>query len=449
MASRKRKTIEVDEEAVESPKLYDIAAVRIFLYENDLYRNGRYTSNKAFKDYLGEHGFEFDYVMRNTFQAFVRKLLHKGPAEILQYMLEYLVFSNVINVAYGKAYLAVTWRTQRVEVQCSYNLQTAISHYRTDFWRFLKSMIFRPSHLDTNLALSNVWGLRTTESFPGFVFRFGKLEISDDEFFSFREKVDGESLLLQNSNTVMGIPDIDHYDPDSKSFWIRECENIFDQFLELIDSTIRYIEECIADFRDNLCDENPEDAPFDKMLNELDTKLVSWKQDMYQVDLTVFSLAHEAIELCKRFHKLALVAVIDTKADTSTPLTPGVSTPASVEKRIPDFEMCYLSVKHFRILSDSVVNLRSSHVWLFFAYGRSPDSPEWVLNPCGHWNRTHESIDDFIKSETAELWMQRVKSISLITWARLCWYILFKRAPEITMKTSMEKDASFFNSVSL
>ena len=64
---------------------------------------------------------EFDFVMRNTFQAFVRKLLHKGPAEILQYMLEYLVFSNVINVAYGKAYLEVTWRTQRVEVQFSYN----------------------------------------------------------------------------------------------------------------------------------------------------------------------------------------------------------------------------------------------------------------------------------------------------------------------------------------
>ena len=55
-------------------------------------------------------------------------------------------------------------------------------------------MIFRPSHLDTNLALSNYWGLRTTESFPGFVFRFGKLEISDAEFFSFREKMDGESM---------------------------------------------------------------------------------------------------------------------------------------------------------------------------------------------------------------------------------------------------------------
>jgi len=75
MTSRKRKTIEVEEESVESPILYDIAALRIFLYENDLYRNGRYTSNKAFKDKLGEHGSEFDFVMRNTFQSFVRKLL--------------------------------------------------------------------------------------------------------------------------------------------------------------------------------------------------------------------------------------------------------------------------------------------------------------------------------------------------------------------------------------
>ena len=449
MTSRKRKTIEADEEAVESPKLYDIAALRIFLYENDLYRNGRYTSNKAFKEKLGEHGSEFDFVMRNTFQAFVRKLLYKGPAEILQYMLEYLVYSNVINVAYGKAYLEVTWNTQRIEVHCSYNLQTAISHYRSDFWRFLKSMLFRPSHLDTNLALSNYWGNRTTESFPGFVFRFAKPDISEDEFCSLREKVDGESMLLHNSSTVMGIPDIEHYDPDSQCFWERECENIFDQFLDLIDSTIRYVEEFIADLRENLCDDKQEDAPFEKMVTALDTKVASWKQDMYQVDVTVFSLAHEAIEICKRYHKHALVAVVDTTADTSTPLTPGVSNTLSVEKRIPDFESCYLSLKHFRILSDSVLNLRSSHVWLFFAYGRSPDSTEWVLNPCGHWNRTHASIDDFIKSETAELWMQKVNSISLITWARLCWYILFKRAPEITMKTSMEKDASLFNSVSL
>jgi hypothetical protein len=250
MTSRKRKTIEVEEESVESPILYDIAALRIFLYDNDLYRNGRYTSNKAFKDKLGEHGSEFDFVMRNTFQSFVRKLLHKGPAEILQYMLEYLVYSNVINVAYGKTYLAVTWNTQGIEVQCSYNLQTAISHYRSDFWRFLKSMLFRPSHLDTNLSLSNYWGLRTTESFPGFVFRFGKLEISNDEFFAFREKVDEESFILHNSNTVMGIPDIEHYDPDSHCFWVRECENIFDQFLDLIDSTIRYVEEFVADFRE-------------------------------------------------------------------------------------------------------------------------------------------------------------------------------------------------------
>ena len=448
MMSRKRKNVDVGDESIEAPRLYDISALRIFLYENDLYRNGRYTSNKAFNDMLGEHGSEFDYVMRNTFQAFVRKFLHKGPAEVLQYMLEYLTFSNVINVAYGKAYLAVTWRTQRVEVHCSYNLQTAISHYRSDFWRFLKSMIFRPSHLDTNLALSNVWGLRTTESFPGFVFRFGKKDISDDEFFSLREKVDDESMMLHNSSTVMGIPDFDHYDFDSQCFFERECENIFDQFLDFIDSTIRYVEECIADFRDNTCDENPEDAEIIKMINELDRKVALWKHDVYQVDLTVFSLAHEAIEICKRYHKLALVAVIDTKADTSTPLTPGVATSVPVEKRIPDWEMCYLSLKHYRILSDSVVNLRSSHVWLFFAYGRSPDNPEWVLNPCGHWNRTHASIDDFIKSETAELWMQRVNSISLITWARLCWYLLFKRAPEITMKSSLEKDAQFFNSVS-
>jgi hypothetical protein len=321
MASRKRKGAEIVVESTEPPRLLDLGALRVFLYENDLYRNGRYTSNKAFNDQLGPHGSEFDFVMRNTFQSFVRKHVHLGPKDIIECMLDYLFEGNVINEAFGKIYLNVRWDTKRVEVHCSYNLQTAISHYRNDFWRFLKSLVLRPCHMDTNLALTHYWGNRTTEACPGFVYRFGKTEISVDEFYSLRENVDMQSVSVHNCNTVMGIPDFSDYDPEEECFSDQKTENIFELFLTLIDSTICYIGESIADFRGNLSDENPDDAPIDKLINELDGKLASWKSNMYQLDLTVFTLVHEAMELCKIFHKHATTAIVDTSVATSTPLT--------------------------------------------------------------------------------------------------------------------------------
>ena len=448
MALRKRKGAEIVVESTEPPRLLDLGALRVFLYENDLYRNGRYTSNKAFNDKLGAHGSEFDFVMRNTFQSFVRKHIHLGPKDIIEFMLDYLVSGNVINEAFGHVYLNVRWETKRVTVHCSYNLQTAISHYRNDFWRFLKSLVLRPCHLDTNLALSHYWGERTTEACPGFVYMFGKTSIYDEEFYAFPEDVDVQSVIVHNCNAVMGIPDFSDYDTEEECFSDQMTENIFELFLTLIDSIISYIEESVADFRDNLSDENPDDVPIDKLINVLDGKLASWKSNMYQLDLTVFTLVHEAMELCKIYHKHATTAIVDTSVDTSTPITPGDSTTPSVIKRIPDFEMCYLALKHHRILADSVVNLRSSHVWLFFAYGKSFDTHEWLLNPCGHWNRTHATLEDFIKSETAEYWMKRVNSTSMITYARLCWLILFNHAPEITLKSTMEKDAVYLDIVS-
>jgi hypothetical protein len=36
----------------------------------------------------------------------------------------------------------------------------------------------------------------------------------------------------------------------------------------------------------------------------------------------------------------------------------------------------------------------------------------------------------------------------MITYARLCWLVLFNHAPEITLKSTMEKDAVYFNIVS-
>jgi hypothetical protein len=106
-------------------------------------------------------------------------------------------------------------------------------------------------------------------------------------------------------------------------------------------------------------------------------------------------------------------------------------------------------MKHHRILTEAVLNLRSSHVWLFFAYGRSADSEEWVLNPCGRWNTHHFTLDDFIKSETAEFWFHRVNTNSMIFFAKLAWMIMFKHAPEISSKSSLPKDAAYFEAVRL
>jgi hypothetical protein len=95
-----------------------------------------------------------------------------------------MITNKVMNAAFANTYFAITWKTQRVEhVLCRTNVLAAISHYRTDFWKFLKSIVLRPCHMDTNLAMSHYWGSRTTESTPGFVYRFG-LESVDDDIFS-------------------------------------------------------------------------------------------------------------------------------------------------------------------------------------------------------------------------------------------------------------------------
>jgi hypothetical protein len=446
MSSGKRKAAV----AASNPIFLDLTALRTFVYEKDLYRNGRYSTNALFNEILGPNGSEFDFAIRNTFQFFVRKHLQFNPTEVLDCQVSYMISNKVMNAAFANTYFGITWKTQRVEhVLCRTNVLAAISHYRTDFWKFLKSIVLRPCHMDTNLAMSHYWGSRTTESTPGFVYRFGLESVDDSIFYSFNHDVDDQSLVTQCNTTCMGIPDIHHYDPSTKTFSDEMSLNIFEHFIELVDSTIRYAEECISDLLEFVEDEKHQETALISRLNEISAKILSWKAQFFQLENTVFTIAHECIEICKRYHHYSRVAGEADAPDPVTPATPVDSQPPPPPTKVPDFEMCYLAMKHHRILNEAVLNLRSSHVWLFFAYGRSADSDEWVLNPCGRWNTHHFTLDDFIKSETAEFWFHRVNTNSMLFFAKLAWMIMFKHAPEISSKTSLAKDAAYFEAVRL
>jgi hypothetical protein len=245
----------------------------------------------------------------------------------------------------------------------------------------------------------------------------------------------------------MGIPDVNYYEPDTKTFSEEMCYNIFEHFIDMIDSTIGYVNDCVSDFLEHLDDELEDEQRLISNINDLAGKVLSWKANPYQLELTVFTIAHECIELCKRYHHYSLRAGEEDAPDPVTPATPGETQVPAQPTKVPDYIMCYLAMKHHRILTEAVINLRHSHVWLFFAYGRSPDNSEWVLNPCGRWSTHHQSIDDFIKSETAEFWLHRVTTNSMVFYAKLCWLVLFKHAPEITMKSSLIKDAAYFEQV--
>ena len=446
MSSKKRKSAEV----APGPLVIDVNALRTFLYEKDLYRNGRFSTNALFNEKLGPHGSEFDFVMRNTFQFFVRKHLGFNPVQLLDCQIAYMLSNNVMSHSFAITYLNVSWKTNRVDkVSCRDNILAAISHYRADFWKMLKSFVLRPCHLDTNLALSNYWGDRTSESKPGFVYQFGLNSVEERDFYSFRHDVDDHSLTVQCNGTVMGIPDLSYYDSESKTFSDEMSFNIFDQFIDMIDSTIRFVEECVDELCEFLDEDNTEEANLRANIAIISSNIVSWKANPYQLQLTVFTIVHECIEMCKRYHRYAGVAGEVDAPDPVTPATPADTEMPLKPTKVAHFEMCYLAMKHHRILTEAVYNLRSSHVWLFFSYGRSPDSKEWVLNPCGRWKTHHLSVDDFIKSETAEFWLQRVNTNSMVYFARLCWLILFKHAPDINMKSSLQKDGAYFEPVNL
>ena len=446
MSGKKRRSPTEDTE----PLFVDVNALRTFLYEKDLYRNGRFSTNALFNEKLGVNGSEFDYVIRNTFQFFVRKHLGYNPVQVLDCQIAYMLTNNVMNHNYAVRYLNVSWKTQRVEkVTCRDNLLTAISHYRDDFWKMLKSFVIRPCHLDTNLALSNYWGERNSVSKPGFVYQFGLNQIDNHVFYTFRHDVDDHSLVVQCNGTVMGVPDLNYYDPETKSFSDEMSFNIFEQFISMVDSTIRFVEECVDELLEFLDEDTTEEDNLRTNIASISSNIVSWKSDYYQLELTVFTIVHDCIEMCKRYHHYGGVAGEEDAPDPVTPATPDDAEQPRKSTKVPHFQMCYLAMKHHRILTEAVYNLRSSHVWLFFAYGRSPDSKEWVLNPCGRWNTHHTSVDDFIKSETAEFWLQRVNTNSMMYYARMCWLVLFKHAPDINMKSSLQKDGAYFEPVSL
>ena len=103
MSGKKRRSPTEDTE----PLFVDVNALRTFLYEKDLYRNGRFSTNALFNEKLGVNGSEFDYVIRNTFQFFVRKHLGYNPVQqVLDCQIAYMLTNNVMNHNYAVRYLS-------------------------------------------------------------------------------------------------------------------------------------------------------------------------------------------------------------------------------------------------------------------------------------------------------------------------------------------------------
>lgn len=133
----------------------------------------------------------------------------------------------------------------------------------------------------------------------------------------------------------MGIPDVNYYDPETKTFSEEMSINIFEQFIEMIDSTIRYVDECVSNLLDHLDDDNSDEQRLISNLNDLASKVVSWKTDTFQLELTVFTNAHECIELCKCYHHYGLRA---GEEDAPDPVTPAANS-----RRISNFYQTYKS----------------------------------------------------------------------------------------------------------
>ena len=61
-----------------------------------------------------------------------------------------------------------------------------------------------------------------------------------------------------------------------------------------------------------------------RYVNDVSARILSWKAKFFPLENTVFTIAHECIEICKRYHHYSRVA---GEADAPDPVTP--ATPVS------------------------------------------------------------------------------------------------------------------------
>ena len=98
-----------------------------------------------------------------------------------------------------------------------------------------------------------------------------------------------------------------------------------------------------------------------------------------------------------------------------------------------------------RSFRDMLSFLRRSHVWIFFAFGRSHRNDFWVVNPCGSWAYDPQSGDDYKPSTSPTDWTSKISWTSMGWYLKLGWLIMNNKTPAITLESTYKEDMEKFH----
>ena len=412
--------------SVEPIKVVSIDGTNLALAkaELDILRSGRFTSNGEFDKQLGELGSKFDKTFRAIVPWFVHQDLSRGPNDVIEVISDYFIQNGLCNDYAMEVYLQISWKSDKVVIVNRANLNTYISNYRCGLWKLYKSIFLRPCHWDTNLALQSWWG---NDRLPDTYFGVGEMwqRSSNHNHFAF-DKIDRDlyqsfwqgnfcEIPLEWNKVTLTF----EYDTDYSG------KNLFTNFIDEIEEVAVEIKGIAQTMIDNLTETHASCTAYKRDWEDVFRAVDDWEQNPYDISRSFFDIIHMGLSCCQ---------IMNNYVSETTVTDELVLSATQIEK------YTNLAHKFGRQFRDLQTMLRTNHVWIFFAVGRSHKNDFWVVNPCGTWSYDPRRSSDYKPSTSPTDWTSKVSWTSMAWFVKLGWMILYRQNTTITLESSFKED---------
>jgi hypothetical protein len=328
-----------------------------------------------------------------------------------------------------KVYLQISWKSDKKITKNSANLNTYVSTYRCGLWRLYKSFFLRPCTWDTNFALLNWWGIDRTDD---IFFGDGELWNSTDPVNHF--ELDCVDSDLHETSWKIYLCDIpEDWDRATGTFVFQagqSSRNVFKSFVDDINRCSTHMVTLSTMILGSLRYKHDACLAYRAEWQNLLAVLQEWGVSPFNLKRSFFDIIHMGLSL-----------VVKMEAFTATTNDEGnrYLTPLECSTIVQNAAMVGRSFR------DLISLLRRSHVWIFFAFGRSHKNDFWVINPCGSWAYDPRNGDDYKASTGPTDWTSKVSWISMGWFMKLGWLIMNNIAPSITLDSTFKDDMEKFH----